>query len=98
MTEKTYHVVGMMSGTSLDGLDLALCEFRKNRDAWQYEILKAVTYEYPERWKEYLMKASSLHVRAFLLLHNEYGRFLGSAVRKSRLAGRLMYWPAALYH
>jgi len=42
-------VIGVMSGTSLDGLDIALCRFEKN-DAWKFDILKAVTVEYPEPW------------------------------------------------
>lgn len=35
----------MMSGTSLDGIDLAFCRF-KHTDKWQYELIAAKTYTY----------------------------------------------------
>ncbi len=37
-TKNDYQILGIMSGTSLDGVDLALCKFSKNKK-WEYEIL-----------------------------------------------------------
>ena len=70
--------LGMMSGTSLDGVDLALCRFVKNNDQWQFEILASETFNYSSEWEQKLREAYKLNALDFLLLHNEYGRFIGT--------------------
>ncbi|MDR2970789.1 MAG: anhydro-N-acetylmuramic acid kinase, partial [Bacteroidales bacterium] len=39
-------ILGIMSGTSLDGLDLALCDFWENNNLFSYKIIKTQTFEY----------------------------------------------------
>ena len=77
MNQTTYHALGLMSGTSLDGLDIALCEFIEHEGRWTYRILKAETLEYDEAWRS---KLGNLHLSDGLTLwktHVEYGHFLG---------------------
>jgi anhydro-N-acetylmuramic acid kinase len=74
-------VAGMMSGTSLDGMDLVLCRFSKEA-SWKYEVMASVTYAYTPEWKERLTGAPFLGAEAFILLHQEYGRFIGGQVRR----------------
>ena len=78
--KKRYHALGLMSGTSLDGLDLVLAAFTPRGDAWSWEILQAVTHPYPSRWKKALEAAPRMDGVSLLLLHKEYGRYLGEEV------------------
>ena len=48
-----YRVLGVMSGTSLDGVDLAICTFSKT-DKWTFEIVKSETVKYSNLWKKNL--------------------------------------------
>lgn len=66
-----------MSGTSLDGVDIAYCEFEKIRDSWSYIIIAAETFEYDAFWKSRLKNVENL--TAFELCETDinYGHFLG---------------------
>ncbi|MBL7710291.1 MAG: anhydro-N-acetylmuramic acid kinase, partial [Chitinophagaceae bacterium] len=41
-----YRAIGLMSGSSLDGLDIAFVEFHENAGRWTHEILQADCYPY----------------------------------------------------
>lgn len=76
----TYHVIGLMSGTSLDGLDIAYCSFSSQNKKWGFSIKKATTIKYGKPWLKRLSGAHHLSAEELLLLHNEYGSFLGISV------------------
>lgn len=62
----------------MDGVDLALCRFEEKNDIWKYEILHAVTIPYSASWQLKLKSAHKLEAQDFLLLHNEYGNYIGN--------------------
>ncbi len=77
---KVYKVLGMMSGTSLDGLDLAYCHFWKVNNKWDFEIRQCTTIRYsPDLYKS-LKNAIHLSDEEHMLLHYQYGKWLGQQV------------------
>lgn len=76
-----YKVIGMMSGTSLDGLDIASCVFRKSDSGWRYAIEAATTVKYPAAWQSALAEAHTLSGLDLMALDAAYGSYLGKAVR-----------------
>ncbi|RDY61092.1 anhydro-N-acetylmuramic acid kinase [Flagellimonas nanhaiensis] len=78
----TYKVLGLMSGTSLDGLDMAYCHFSKDGGKWQFSIEKTRDISYTKEMKEYLKNAIFLSDEAHDKLHLDYGSWLGEQSRK----------------
>ncbi|UCH15352.1 MAG: anhydro-N-acetylmuramic acid kinase, partial [Bacteroidales bacterium] len=79
---KSYSVIGVMSGTSQDGLDLALCRFVKENSGWEYSVIKAETIPYPEYWVEIFSNVGKLSNYDFVKLHNKYGSFIGDCINR----------------
>jgi len=78
-----------MSGTSLDGLDIAYCSFTYNNSKWSFSILAADTIAYDKHWLQKIQSAPKLPGLDLLKLHNEYGTYLGkqvsSFIKKNRI-------------
>ncbi len=77
---QTYTALGIMSGTSSDGLDMALCRFEYQNNRWTFKILKTGCYAYPDSWKSKLQNAQHLSALEFIRLHKSYGKYIGQNV------------------
>ena len=77
-----YRPIGLMSGSSLDGLDIVFAELEENGGKWSYEILHADCYPYGDEWTGKLKAAVSLAALDYQLLHAEYGHYLGQQVNR----------------
>jgi anhydro-N-acetylmuramic acid kinase len=77
-----YRTIGLMSGSSLDGLDIVFAEFYENAGNWNFEIKAANCYEYSNEWKARLQNATSLSALDYQLLHTEYGHYLGREINR----------------
>ncbi len=75
-----YHVIGLMSGSSLDGLDIAYVQLEEVRGQWSYQIHHAACKPYTSAWANDLRAASGKPVADFLQLHTTYGHYIGQQV------------------
>lgn len=75
-----YRVIGIMSGSSMDGVDLAYCEFEDNIDNWSYLILAAETIPYNEKWRVRLSQLYKQPAHLYPKTDLFYGKYLGQLV------------------
>lgn len=68
-----------MSGTSLDGLDIAFCRFEKDK-SWQATIELAETIQYPANWLSALKGSMKMEASVLANLHIQYGHFIGEEI------------------
>lgn len=82
----TYRVIGAMSGSSLDGLDVALCALNLAHGRWSYRIEDAKTIAYPGALRHRLLKVMHGSAIELAQLDAELGQFIGKACK--RFAGK----------
>ena len=75
----TYNVLGVMSGTSVDGIDLCYCSFTIDK-VWSYRIIKCETIVYDTHWVKKLSDAILLSKFEISILNNEYTFYLASVI------------------
>jgi anhydro-N-acetylmuramic acid kinase len=71
-----------MSGTSLDGVDLAYCTFVETENGYSYHIGACETFPYPEIWLSRLKSLQEASAIEFVQTHASYGRYLGELTRQ----------------
>ncbi|WP_431167690.1 anhydro-N-acetylmuramic acid kinase [Tenacibaculum halocynthiae] len=81
MLEDSYRIIGLMSGTSLDGIDLVYVEFKKS-NFQEFEILFSETISYSKIWRKRLEEAISFSKEKLIELDVLYGNFLGKVIKK----------------
>ena len=79
---KACKVIGLMSGTSLDGLDIACCTFAENNKKWNYQIVAAETIKYDASWKARLDSLTTATAYELASTHAEFGRYMGEQVKQ----------------
>lgn len=79
--KKEWDGIGIMSGTSLDGIDLAWCHFTRREDGgWNYRIEKAVTVPYTDDFRQRLSDAPNLSALEYVKLNNDVAAVFAKAV------------------
>lgn len=77
-----YNVIGLMSGSSLDGLDIVFVNFQENSGKWTYTIECAGCLEYTKEWHTKLETAIHLPAKEYMLLHTAYGNYTGKKINE----------------
>ncbi|RZJ33996.1 MAG: anhydro-N-acetylmuramic acid kinase [Flavobacterium sp.] len=80
MPQETYNVIGVMSGTSLDGIDLAHVFFTVSDGKWSFEIAEAETVSYDSDWVHTFQRASDFSRSELEKLNNAYTILLGNTI------------------
>ncbi|WP_044403195.1 anhydro-N-acetylmuramic acid kinase [Lacinutrix sp. Hel_I_90] len=81
MIKNEYHVIGVMSGTSLDGIDLALVTFSFN-NTWTFKINSAETVPYSEKWQLELKTLINHSKEALYLIDQYYTDYLADIINQ----------------
>ncbi len=80
---RNYNIIGIMSGTSLDGVDISYCAYTKSKDNnWDFELFYGKTYDYPEAIVNQLQDPFSLTAIALAQLNTELGKIYGQFVNQ----------------
>lgn len=74
-------ILGVMSGSSLDGIDLALCHFRREGEGWAFHVEAATTVPYNAAMRERLLRATESDGLELARLHRDIGIAIGTACR-----------------
>jgi len=77
---KNWNVIGLMSGTSLDGLDIIFTRIFRVDDSYDFKIVVAETIPYSEEWENNLRNAFNYSKENIQELDIDYGVYLGEAV------------------
>jgi len=73
-------VVGVMSGTSLDGVDLVECFFDVSEDGYSYKMGVSVTVPYTQFWKNRLQQAITFSEKELIVLNTDYTELLAELI------------------
>lgn len=78
---KIHKIIGLMSGTSLDGLDLAFCHIWQEENSWKFEIKQTKSISYSSEMQTKLKDSIFLPADELLKFHNTYGMWLGEQAK-----------------
>lgn len=79
MENQLYTIIGVMSGTSLDGIDMAIINFTKG-EKWKFSFMKTATVPYPLSWKSKLASAIKLDDVELAGLNLDYTHYLAQVI------------------
>jgi anhydro-N-acetylmuramic acid kinase len=78
---KNFNVIGVMSGTSLDGLDIVYVKFTQN-ESWSFKIINSKTYKYEDSTTEILNEISRKSIKEIKEIDLKYSKKLAKMINE----------------
>lgn len=97
MIKSSYSVVGVMSGTSLDGIDLVHVNFEYNKD-WTFNIIHAETIEYSQKWFDTLKELVSYSFEELKQIDKDYTIYLADIINNFIVKNKIENLDAVCSH
>ena len=90
--KRSWTVLGLMSGTSLDGLDVALCEFTSldGDSAWKGEIVQFKCFEFSVSLSKRLRNGINLQAEDLFKLDRDWACFAAKCVNSMNVKADLL--------
>lgn len=86
---KSFNAIGLMSGTSLDGLDIAICNFICENAKWNYQFLSCESVKYPPKLLNALQNAHSMTGVDLCLTEIEFTEFCALQINRLKASLRI---------
>lgn len=98
MFKNHYNVIGVMSGTSLDGVDIAHVNFTLNNATWHYKIGVCETIPYNQEWITALKNGINYGTAELETLNKKYTSYLGELISHFIAKNKLINLDAICSH
>ncbi|WP_303318222.1 anhydro-N-acetylmuramic acid kinase [Flavivirga abyssicola] len=81
MIKNKYNVIGVMSGTSLDGVDVIYSQFEIDNNVWRFKIIHSKTICYNSNWEEILRNLVSYNDTKLQQIDDDYTNYLAGIIK-----------------
>ncbi|OIQ26135.1 MAG: anhydro-N-acetylmuramic acid kinase [Crocinitomix sp. MedPE-SWsnd] len=78
---KSKRIIGLMSGTSLDGLDVCCADFSCLNGVYSFELVATNTFKYSDTWVEKLRSAIKLDAAGIQALEKDFAMLMSQFVK-----------------
>ncbi|OIQ21153.1 MAG: anhydro-N-acetylmuramic acid kinase [Flavobacterium sp. MedPE-SWcel] len=90
MSKENYNVIGIMSGTSLDGVDLAYVSLMYKEGNWSFKLHEVQTIPYDEAWINRLQAAIDFDDQALARLNKDYTSLLSGIINDFIISNKIV--------